>query len=287
MHGDRGSGVAHTLDPGVAARSPNPADDPRSSHSLGIETIEFPSGRARAVIAPLAISGEQAIAALDLFPARGVVALNGGTRELGSELLEPLRAMLIDGFARVAHEEQLTVVTGATDVGIFALCGAALADQAAAPVIGVAPVGRVSWPRRERPGIAAGGEKPVSLEPHHSHFLLVTGDRWGDETEAMLALLAALDPEGNSVAVLAGGGEGAKVEVLGHARSGRPVIALAGSGRFADDLAASLTGEGTADAVIAEIVASGQVSIVDLADSPAVLAERIRECLGRRGGEQS
>jgi hypothetical protein len=234
-------------------------------------TIDFgPRLRATAVAVPRDVSGEDAVAALALPPPRGVIVLNGGTTELDRNRESALRGMLGEGLAQVAADERLTVVTGATDAGIFALFGQALGARRAAPCVGVAPLGRVTWPGRE-----AAHDESVRLEPHHSHFLLVEGDDWGDETEAMLALTATLGADRPSVAVLAGGGEGAKRELLGHARAGREVIVLAGSGRFADEVAETRTLDPGG--------AAARISVVDLADPASTLADTVRARMADRG----
>src|SRR5206468_11337979 len=57
------------------------------------------------------------------------------------------------------------------------------------PLIGVAPAGAVALPRSSDPHPAP---EAVPLEPHHSHFLLVPGERWGDESPWLAAVVAAL-----------------------------------------------------------------------------------------------
>lgn len=182
----------------------------------------------------------------------------------------------------MAIEERLTVVTGGTDAGIFTLFGEALGDARTAPCIGVAPADRVTWPARERPlDSEPGKEEPVSLEPHHSHFLLISGGEWGIETKAMLSLIDALSTKCPSVAVLAGGGDIARQEVLGHVRAGRNVAVLADSGRLADELADAIAGSPAGHPDTAEIAATALVTVVEGMAPPSALAELIRERLDR------
>jgi SLOG in TRPM, prokaryote len=241
-------------------------------------SILLPGGRkALAVLAPANVSGEEAVAALALPRARGVIVLNGGTAELPADLSAALQRSLGDGIARVAVEERLTVVTGGTDAGIFSLFGQVLNDARTAPCIGVAPSGRVTWPgRAPRTRGTPGDVELVPLEPHHSHFILVAGDEWGVETEAMLALSEALSVDRASLAVLAGGGTWARREVLGHVRAGREVIVLAGTGRFADELAGVIAGGRATVLETAEIAATGLVTVTDGADRDSELGELVR-----------
>jgi SLOG in TRPM, prokaryote len=262
------------------------------SNELGpsvLVTRSIPLGGGRtavAAFAPPSVTGEEAAAALGLSRPRGLIVLNGGTTELPPDLAVSLGSSLRDGLARVSIEEELTVVTGGTDAGIFALFGQGLDDERKAPCIGVVPAGRVTWPGREwATERSPGDEEPVPLEPHHSHFLLVEGDEWGVETDAMLALSGALSAGVPSLAVLAGGGAGARREVLAHARAGRELIVLAGTGRFAEKLAEASAGSGETGPETAEMVASGLITVIGGTEPPSTLANLVRTRLATEGGE--
>lgn len=176
------------------------------------------------------VSGDELVAGLELPAPRATLILNGATAER-----DPRMAQVLADLAAAAIRERLTVVTGGTDAGVFSLFGAAMAEPTA-PLVGVAP--------RDRDG--------VPLEPHHTHFVLVDGDTWGDETPALLALAEALGGLGPSVAVICGGGEVTRTEVAGHQRAGRPIVAVAGSGGVADELA-GVAPEDVAAAVLAAL----------------------------------
>ena len=251
---------------------------------LAVHSITLAGGRtAIAVAAPADVSGEEAVVALALPRPNGVIVLNGGTTELPAHLAATLRDTLGKGIARVAVEERLTVVTGGTDAGIFSLFGQALGDDRTAPCIGVVPAGRVTWLERASPADRGPkDEELVPLEPHHSHFLLVAGDEWGAETEAMLSLADALGADCASLAVLAGGGAGSRREILGHVRAGRPVIVLAGTGRLADKLAGVIAGGSPSDPETAEIASTDLITVVDSAEPSSTLAQLIRAGLGTK-----
>ena len=177
--------------------------------------------------------GDELLAALDLPAPRATVILNGTTAEC-----DPGLAGVLGELAAAVKRERLTVVTGGTDAGIFSLFGAAIGEPTA-PLVGVVP--------RNRAG--------VPLEPHHTHFVIVEGDAWGDETPTLLALAGALARLAPSVAVICGGGAVTRTEVAGHQRAGRPIVAVAGSGRVADELPAS--GVAPGDLVAAVLAALG------------------------------
>jgi hypothetical protein len=210
------------------------------------------------------------------------VVLNGGTARLPEELEERLGSILQDGLARVVAEEDLTAVTGGTDAGVFALFGRGVGDDPGAVCVGVAPVGAVRWPGRAD---EANDPDRVPLEPHHSHFVLVEGEEWGDELEAMLGVASALGAGGRSLAVLVGGGTLARRETLGHARAGRDVLVVAGSGRCADELASVIAaGAEPPDADFAEIRDSGRVRVFPADAGAEEFADLLRSRLLGKGG---
>lgn len=217
-------------------------------------------------------AAREVVAALGLPPARGVVVVNGGTAALGDDVAERVRVLMADGLARVAAEEALTIISGGTDAGVFSLLGSGLGDQSVVSCIGVAPAARVTWPGR-----ADAAPDAVPLEPHHSHFVLVDGDEWGDELGTMLRLAAAVAGSGLSLAILAGGGEVAKQELIAHVRAGREIVVLAGSGRLADDVASAIAAGGNVrDPIIHEAATTGQVTLFDVTGRPEAIRGLVR-----------
>ena len=240
--------------------------------------VWFPTGvTARRVHVPDGVPGEELVRMLDLPPPRGTLVLNGSTASLGRDVRARLAHLIVDGVAALAATEGLTVVTGATDAGIFSLLGPAM-DGCRAPLVGVAPEGLVSWPgMRSRSGFA----ELEPLEPHHSHFLLVKGDEWGDETATMMELARALGGTAPSVAVLCGGGTVARTEALAHVHAGRPLVVVAGSGRLADEIATAV-GAGSVpagDPDVAEIAGSPSVTVFPLDGEAVDLAATLRAAL--------
>jgi hypothetical protein len=241
--------------------------------------IHFPAGgSAWAVDVPADVSGRDVLDALRLPPCRATVVVNGSAVDIGAGLGEALAGAFGEGgLAGEARRRRWTTVTGATDAGIFSILGRAMAG-CPAPIVGVAPQGLVTA------GPATGGPdaERVNLEPHHSHFVLVDGSRWGDETGVLLGLARALGAAAPSVAVICGGGPVTRRETLGHVRDGRPVVVLGGSGRFADELAAAVDhGDPAPDAVTVEIVARGDLTVCPLAAGAEALVGAVLAALGR------
>ena len=114
-------------------------------------------------------------------------------------------------------------------------------DQAAVEVQVAGPNGPLtgSAPRQDRGDF----EPRVTLDPHHSHFLLVPGERWGDESPWLTAVAERLAGGRGTLMLVAGGGEVTRWDVLHRLRQRGRVLALAGSGGTADALVAWCRGE--------------------------------------------
>lgn len=238
-------------------------------HPIAVEAIHFPSADVRLVRVVAETAAERIVDALDLPRPRAVLVVNGGTAELDSLLEAQLGRLLQDGVARLASEEQLTLVTGATDADIFALLGQGLARWGrTAPCIGVTVADLATWPGK------LAGEAP--LESHHSHFVLVEGQHWGDETATMYALVAWLARDRPSAAIFASGGEIVIHEMQANVRQGRTMILLAGSGRATDAVLAARAGQPASDPRLAEIARRGTIIAFDIRQDAAALSDLLR-----------
>ena len=241
---------------------------------VGVETIELPGGRrARVVHAATDSPAGEVARALRIDSPRGVVVLNGTTSDSGGGVDVRLRQLLVDGVAAAVNDGRVCTITGGTDSGIFASFGAGLGRSAVC--LGVAPSARVTWPGRK--GAAPGA---VPLEPHHSHFVLVDGSEWGDETPMMLELARTLAGDGPSLAVLAGGGPLAHRELLAHVAAGRKVIVLEGSGRVADAVASAVTTGAGFDQEVLAAASAGRVTVFGAGRGAAELRELITSGVG-------
>ena len=76
----------------------------------------------------------------------------------------------------------------------------------------------------------------MQLEPHYTHFILVPGSTFGDETPWIAATAALLSKDRGSVTILINGGEGSRKAIDLSLKDGRSVIALSRTGHLADEL---------------------------------------------------
>ncbi len=240
--------------------------------------IAFPRGHtARAVLVSPGASGAAISEALAIPPPGALLILNGGTAPLEDPVAARLAAALQQGVAAAVCAANLTVLTGGTNAGIFALFGAGLAQQpCSSRCVGVAPAVLVTIPGQQK------GE--ADLEPHYTDFILVEGDDWGDETATMYRVAAALSARCPSLALFAGGGEITIREMQANVAQRRPMILLAGSGRATGDVLAALGGAPLPDPRLLAIARSGLNHPFAIAQPPGRLRDLIRDLLADHHG---
>jgi hypothetical protein len=234
--------------------------------AISLKTIPFPNGNiARLARVPISADAQQVIIALELSAPRALLVLNGGTASLETDVREQLGPILAES-ARVVTEEEVTVITGGTNAGVFALFGEALQKWGGptAPCIGVAVAGRAGLTR---------------LEPHHTHFVSVEGDSWGEETPIMYRLAAALADNCPSLAVFASGGPTVITEMLQNVAQNREMILIAGSKGNTDAVVAACSGATNSDGRITRITREGRITTFEINQPPAELANLIRNQL--------
>ena len=218
-----------------------------------------------------------ALAALALRARRLVVVLVGGAALMDARDLDRLRPLFERGLVPVAERLGLVVIDGGTDAGVMRLIGRARTRaEATFPLVGVPAVGTLRFPgkllgaRRRWPlGKHPGAWRRWPLDAHHPHFVLVPGAAWGDEAPWMARVATELAGGWPSVTVLVNGGEISCLDVACSLHAKRPVLAVAGSGRIADQVASAVRG-GPADERAVRMAASGLVEVVDADDLAAL-----------------
>ncbi len=216
----------------------------------------------------------RAVAALGLGPPRPVVAVVGGADGADDDdrVAEVVAGLLVPGIR--AH--RAIAVDGGTDSGVMRLLGRARAGGAPFPLVGVAAEETVRFP-----GHAGSHPDAAPLEVHHTHFVLVPGDRWGDESDYLVHTVSALAGSLPSVTVLVNGGDITLADAARSVAAGRPVLVLGGSGRVADRLAAAAADPaGCGDPRLAAMARSSLVRILDVTD-PAAVRHALAAVLGR------
>jgi hypothetical protein len=232
--------------------------------------------RAPAVCVSRLAPPQKILGALNLPQPSALLILNGGIVKMETRLQTQLDRLLQDGLARAAAEGGVTLLTGGTDAGIFAMLGQGLARWGrTAPCIGVAVAGLVRWANHSQ------GEWP--LQPDHSHFVLVEGEQWGDETATMYALAEKLSLGCPSLAVFAGGGRVTMAEMEANVRQKRKMILLSGSGRTTDAVLAWKK-KSDDDDRLAHIAEKGSIVPFSIEQEPQALRELVHCLLFKETG---
>jgi hypothetical protein len=206
---------------------------------------------------------------------RPVIVVIGGASKMTEESLIRLRLLFENVLAPTAEKLGAYVVDGGTDAGVMQMMGQARAKIAAKfPLIGVAPVEKV-----ELPGASSPATKQT-LEPNHTHFLLTPGSDWGDESSWLARIATTISGELPSIAILINGGDIALLDAVENVRAGRSVIALAGSGRLADELVSAINHtEIEVREPVAKLRETGRIIQFDLSRPYLELVELLRQRL--------
>jgi hypothetical protein len=165
-----------------------------------------------------------------------VIVLIGG--EIDEQQADTTRRA-IEMIARIAEELHAAVVCGGTDMGVMAEIGRIRSRESYKfPLIGVTPEDLVTWPGGPRnTKFLWLGKQRWQLESHYSHFILVPGEQFGDESPWIVDAATLLSKDHQSVTILINGGEVSRKDIQLSLANGRRVIVLSRTGRLADELA--------------------------------------------------
>jgi hypothetical protein len=235
--------------------------------------IVFPTGSTAEVMQiSSAADLDFVLQALGIGNQRPAMVVIGGASKLSEADFERVRQLFAKVLAPLAQKWNAAVVDGGTDVGVMRLMGQARLEIGADfPLVGVLPVGLAALPNQAAPSPEA-----ASLEANHTHFVLVPGSNWGDESTWIADIASAIADTTASVTVLVNGGEVTWRDASKSVEADRSLIVVAGSGRTADILASAVRGQST-DKRAAEIVSSGLVRAIDLEAGTNAFAIMIEE----------
>jgi hypothetical protein len=168
---------------------------------------------------------QKAIEALQLSHPKPVVVLVGGAGGIGWWDRFPMRKA-IGIIARLAEETQSVVVDGGTQAGIMKEIGRQRKrNKFSFPLIGVV---FDSLLMKEEP-------KSI-LDPNHTHFFLIPGDDWGDESAWISKIATHIAGDKKSITVLVNGGPISRTDVGYSILEDRPAFVMRGTGRMADKI---------------------------------------------------
>ena len=197
-------------------------------------------------------SAENIISALQLQsskPKSIILIFGGASGNLDtSDTSITILHQILDDVLQYAADNDAIIIDGGTKSGIMEIVGqrASKIEQSKKPIIlGVAPAGLISLinstkqeDNYKNEGDNDGENDKVLLDPNHSHFVLVEGDKWGDETIKLFEIASSLSTSDIPiVALLSGGGRISKKEILFCINQNWPVIVIEKTGYLADEIA--------------------------------------------------
>jgi len=197
--------------------------------------ISFPEQQALCVFPGERSDLAQAISELRLDGNYPVIVLIGGGID---EQQAVVTRQAIQTISRIAEDMNVVVICGGTDMGVMAEIGQIRwRNHYKFPLVGVTPEELVTWPGGPRSTkFLWWGKRRWQLEPHYSHFILVPGNQFGDESPWIVDTATILSKGHQSVTILINGGEVSRKDIDLSLENGRPVIALSRTGRLADEL---------------------------------------------------
>jgi len=200
------------------------------------QKIEFPGQEVLCAFPGEPSELVQAISELKLNDSYPVIVLIGGAID---EHHADATRRAIQTISRVADDLSALVICGGTDMGVMAEMGQIRWKSGYTfPLVGIAPEALVTWtdgPHSTK--FLWWGKQRWQLEPHYSHFILVPGSEFGDESPWIVDTATMLSKDCRSVTILINGGEVSRKDIDLSLENGRPVIALSRTGRLADELA--------------------------------------------------
>ena len=191
---------------------------------------------------------QDAILELGIEYPKPVIVLVGGAG--GIKWLEkfPMRKA-VGIVARLAEETQSIVIDGGTQAGIMTEIGRQRRrNNFSFPLIGVV-----------FDSLLMQEDTSSILDPNHTHFFLIPGEDWGDESSWISKIATAIADDRRSITVLINGGNISRHDVEYSLLENRPVFVMRGTGRMAD-----------------EITLTGNVIAVDISQKPEEILGALR-----------
>jgi hypothetical protein len=172
---------------------------------------------------------QEALTELGIPHPKTAIVLVGGAGGIGFLNKFPMRKA-VRIVARLAEETGAIVVDGGTQAGIMTEIGRQRKrNRFTFPLVGVVFDTLLMK------------EDPASiLESNHTHFFLVPGDDWGDESSWISKIATMIAGGRKSITVLVNGGKISRSDVEYSLLDDRPTFVMRGTGRLADEI--TLTG---------------------------------------------
>jgi hypothetical protein len=201
---------------------------------MRIQEICFPDRKVLCVFPGKRANLGQAILELQLADSYPVIVLIGG--DIDARQADATR-QAVQTIVGIAEDMQALIVCGGTNMGVMSEVGQIRWKSGCTfPLVGIAPQELVTWPEGPHStNFLWWGVRRWQLEPHYTHFILVPGSQFGDESPWIVDAATILSRGQQSVTILINGGEVSRKDIDLSLECGRPVIALSRTGRLADE----------------------------------------------------
>lgn len=219
-------------------------------------------------------NGQRIIETFGLIYPRPTIFITGGASNMTDDDIVRTREIMNLGIAYFANKYNISVVDGGTEAGVMQMLGESRRrNNYKFPLIGVAPVHKVSYPGWRD------NTTSVRLEDGHSHFVLVNADEWGKESQMIVNLTRAIAAKQRPMmGILINGGKIAERDVYLATAKGDfpiPMLVVDGSGRTADTISTAFRTQSTDSKVIRAIIEGGDIRITALYDGVPALLEQL------------
>lgn len=203
------------------------------------------------------------------------IFISGGASNMTEEDRQRIRDIMAV-VAAFAQQKGAVIVDGGTEAGVMQMIAdARLHGGHTFPLVGVSPLGKVSFPGYKNPN------EEAYLEDSHTHFVLVEGDNWGAETKFIIRLTNRMGGGGKlpTLGILINGGAVAMEEIYLASTSEMkfPIIVVEGSGRAADEISTAFRTGRTNRAILKAILAGGDLSLVPTIEGTNGIREKLIE----------
>lgn len=194
---------------------------------------------------------QRALTELEIsYPNRAIV-LVGGAGGIGFWDKFPMRKA-IRIIARLAEETKAAVIDGGTQAGIMTEIGKQRKqNKYSFPLIGVV-----------FDSLLMQQEPKSILDPNHTHFFLIPGEDWGDESAWISKIATVVADDQKSITILVNGGNISRTDIQYSLLENRPAFVMRGTGRMAD-----------------EITLGGDIMAIDISEKPEDILEYLRRRL--------
>lgn len=247
--------------------------------------ITFPNGQtAQAVRVQQGESPKRALNQLGFTINRPVIFISGGASKMSEHDID-LTQKIITEVAHFAEEHNIIIIDGGTESGVMKMIGDTRDSlNYTFPLVGISPLGVVSYPTYPNPNSEA------ELEDNHTHFILVDGKNWGDETMTIIntAYMVSGENKHPAVGILVNGGKIAMQEMYlastyPNVKEHMALVVIEGSGRAADEISTAYrTGINANQGIIKAIISGADIELVSTTEGPTKIREKLTKRFGSR-----